>query len=119
MRTLEFALSDNVRSQDTGTLIAGLLARPASRRAAWSFTQERWATLVKTLGTFQGIPTIVSALGNSCSTADVTEIKAFFAKNPVPSAERTLQQAIERIENCAAVDARQSEPFERWLRGRG
>ena len=114
-RTLEFAVSDNVRTQDTGTLIAGLLARPASRDAAWAFTQAQWPTLVKKLGTFQGIPTIVSALGGFCSTPKAAEIKAFFAKSPVPSAERTLQQTVERIENCAAVDARQSAPFARWL----
>ena len=114
-RTLEFALSDNVRTQDTGTLLAGLLGRPASREAAWAFTQAQWPTLVKKLGTFQGIPTIVSALGGFCSTARAAEIKAFFAKHPVASAERTLQQALERIENCAAVDARQSAPFAAWL----
>jgi aminopeptidase N len=114
-RTLEFALSDEVRTQDTGTLIAGLLARPASRDAAWAFTQAQWATLVKKLGTFQGIPAIVSALGGYCSMPKAAEIKAFFAKTPVPAAERTLQQAIERIENCAAVDARQSAPFAAWL----
>jgi aminopeptidase N len=117
-RTLEFAISDEVRTQDTGTLIAGLLARPGSRRAAWAFTQAQWPTLVKKLGTFQGIPTIVAALGSACSSAEAAEIKAFFTKHQAPSAERTLQQALERVENCAAVDGRQSASFDRWLRAR-
>jgi hypothetical protein len=43
------------------------------------------------------------------------EIKQFFARNPVPSAERTLRQSIERIENCAALVARQSPALEAWL----
>jgi hypothetical protein len=33
----------------------------------------------------------------------------------VPAAARGLQQAIERIESCVALDQRQSAPFTRWL----
>jgi aminopeptidase N len=117
-RTLEFALTPAVRTQDTATLIGGLLARPSSRDAAWEFTRTQWATIVQKLGTFQGIPGILSALGNFCSTDRATEIRGFFKANPVPSAERTLQQALERVENCAALDARQSPAFATWLAGR-
>ena len=113
-RTLEFSLSSSVRTQDTATLIAGLLTR-ASRDAAWEFTRTQWATISQKLGTFQGIPNIVNALGNFCSMDRAAEIRAFFSANPVPAAERTLQQAVERIENCAALDARQSAPFSTWL----
>ena len=42
-------------------------------------------------------------------------MKQFFAKNPVPSSERTLQQAIERIENCAALVERQSPALNAWM----
>jgi hypothetical protein len=112
---LDLAISPTVRSQDTGTLIAGLLARPWARDMAWEFTRAQWKTLTEKLGTFQGIPTIVSGLGSMCSTARAGEVKDFFAKNPVPSAMRGLQQAVERIESCAAVDARQSPAFAAWL----
>ena len=117
-RTLEFALTPAVRTQDTATLIGGLLARPSSRDAAWEFTRTEWKTIMQKLGTFQGIPGIVNALGNFCSTDRATEIRAFFKANPVPPVERTLQQALERIENCAALDARQSAPFATWLTAR-
>ena len=42
-------------------------------------------------------------------------MKEFFAKNPVPAVARAAQQAIERIENCVALDMRQSKPFAAWL----
>ncbi len=45
-------------------------------------------------------------------------MREFFGKNPVPAAERTLQQAIERIESCVAVDERQSKPLTAWLAAR-
>jgi aminopeptidase N len=113
-RTLAFAISPAVRTQDTGTLVAGLLARPASRETAWTFVQAEWPTLTQKLGTFQGIPTIIGALGNFCSTEAATQVRQFFAKNPVPSAERTLQQATERIDTCAALVVRQSPALTAW-----
>jgi aminopeptidase N len=114
-RTLQYAISSDVRTQDTGTLIAGLLGNPRSREAAWAFVQAEWDTLIKRLGTFQGIPTIAGAVGSFCSTESARQVRQFFAKNPIPSSERTLQQAIERIENCAALAARQSPAFSDWL----
>lgn len=114
-RTLTFALSDRVRTQDVGQLIAALLVRPASRHAAWQFVQTHWTTLTQTLGTFQGIPAIVSATGSFCSAAKAEDVRRFFAGNPVPGADRTLRQALERIENCAAFAARQAPALARWL----
>jgi aminopeptidase N len=118
-RTLAFAVSSDVRTQDTGTLISGLLARPASRHAAWSFVMAQWSTLVQKLGTFQGIPGIVGALGNFCSEQDAADVRQFFAKNPVPSSERSLQQALERVETCAALVTRQAPALTTWLRTTG
>jgi aminopeptidase N len=115
-RTLAFAVSPAVRTQDTGTLIANLIARPWSRDTAWDFTKAQWPTLIQKLGTFQGIPTIISSLGSMCSTQKAADVRQFFAKNPVPSAERTLQQSLERIEVCAALAQRQSTPMSDWLR---
>jgi aminopeptidase N len=117
-RTLDFSVSEAVRTQDAATLIAGLMGRPWARDAAWEFTRTQWTTITQKLGTFQGIPAIINALGNFCSAERASEIRAFFKQNPVPAAERTLQQALERIENCAALDARQSAPFTTWLSGR-
>jgi aminopeptidase N len=113
-RTLELALSPAVRTQDTATLIGRLIGRTGVRDAAWEFTKTQWAALTMKLGT-QGIPGIVSALGSFCSTERAADIREFFAKSPVPSAARTLQQALERIETCAALDAKQSAPFAAWL----
>jgi hypothetical protein len=114
-RTLDFAVSPSVRTQDTGSLIANSIARAWSQDTAWAFTKAQWPALLQKLGTFQGIPTIISSLGSMCSTAKAADVRQFFAKNPVPSAERTLQQAIERIEVCAALAERQSRPMSAWL----
>ena len=114
-RTLEFAVSSEVRTQDTGTLLGNLVAHPWSRDASWKFVQEQWATLIRQLGTFQGIPGIIGATGAFCSSSAADEVRRFFEKNPVPSSERTLRQALERIENCSALVARQAPAMSRWL----
>ena len=98
--------------------IAGLIARPATQDAAWAFTKMQWPTLLQKLGTFQGIPTIVTSLGAFCSTEKAADVRQFFEKNPVPSAARALAQAVERIEACAALASRQSGPLAQWLASR-
>jgi aminopeptidase N len=117
-RTLALAVSPEVRSQDVATLIGGLLARPDTQDAAWAFTRDRWPELTDMLGEFQGLPRIISALGAFCSTPRAEEVRTFFAANPVPSADRAIRQAVEQIESCVALAARQSESVGRWLAAR-
>jgi aminopeptidase N len=117
-RTLVFAMSPAVRTQDAGALLAGLLARSPSRGTAWQFITAQWPALTQKLGTFQGIPAIVGALGTFCSATEAEAVRRFFADRPVPSAQRTLQQSIERIENCAALVTRQSPALTAWLESR-
>ena len=114
-RTIEFALSSDVRSQDTATLLGNLLVRPWSRDAAWTFIKTKWDVLAAKLGTFQGIPGIVTSLGAFCSVDAAADITAFFERHPVASSARSLKQAIERVRSCAAMDARQSAPLHAWL----
>ena len=116
-RTLALALSDDIRSQDTPALIGPLLAGPNGVEA-WAFVQAEWEAVTRKLGTFQGIPNIVGALGAFCSKDEAAEVAAFFKAHPVPAAARALDQAIERINACAALDARQSLAFAAWLAAR-
>ncbi len=118
-RTLDYALSPAVRTQDTGTLLGNMMLKPWSREMTWTFVQTKWATILKTLGEFQGIPSIVESLGGFCSTARAQEIRAFFEKNPVPSSQRGVQQSIERIENCVALRDRQAKPLASWIAQQG
>jgi aminopeptidase N len=113
--TLKRSLSPTVRSQDTGLLIRGMLRLPWARDETWAFIKSQWPALVATLGVFQGIPGIISGLDSLCSTTTAADVRAFFASNPVEAVERRVQQAVEDIESCARIDARQSEPLGEWL----
>ena len=116
-RTLQMTLSPQVRTQDIGAIISGVIARPWSRDAGWEFVTREWKGLLQRLGTFQGVPAIVSSLGNFCSEEKASEVREFFTANPLPTAPRGLQQAIERIETCAAMRKRQTPAMARWLAG--
>ena len=113
--TLKRSLLPTVRSQDTGVLLRNMLRLPWAREATWAFVKAQWPALTAKLGVFQGIPGIVSGLGNLCTRAQAADVRAFFAKNRVESSERGVQQAIEEIESCALVDARQSPALAEWL----
>jgi aminopeptidase N len=114
-RTLDFATSTEVRSQDASTLIGAMLEHQWSSDQAWEFTKERWPVLLKTLNIFQAIPDLVDSFGAFCSVARGNDVKEFLAKNSVPAVARAARQATERIESCVALDMRQSKPFAAWL----
>ncbi len=114
-RTLQFAISPAVRTQDTATLIAGLIGQPWSRDAAWDFVKANWQKLTDSLGVFQGIPRIAGAVGAFCSREKEAEVEQFFKEHPVSAAERTLRQAFERIDACAALKDRQAGAASAWL----
>jgi aminopeptidase N len=116
-RTLAFALSSEVRSQDAPTLLAQLLNSSAQDKT-WATLSSQWDGIEKRLGSFQSLPYVVNALGGFCTAERGAEIRAFFAAHPVPAAARGLAQALERIDSCVALDKRQSAPFSAWLAAR-
>ena len=114
-RTLQFAISPDVRTQDAPTLIGGVMGQPWSRDAAWTFVKANWDTLNKLLGVFGGITRIAGSVGAFCSRDKEAEVEQFFKEHPLPAAERTLKQAFERIDTCVAVKERQAAPASAWL----
>ena len=116
-RTLAFAMSAEVRSQDTPVLLGQLLNSSASDET-WTALSTQWDAIIRRLGDFQSIPYVVGSLGGFCTAERAAEIRAFFAAHPVPAAARGLAQSLERIDSCVALDKRQSAPFSAWLAAR-
>ncbi len=97
-RTLELSLSDEVRSQDSVGVILRVLGNRHGREQAWQFIQDNWKELVKRFGEGHTISYIPQGVGSVFSRAeDATRVEKFFAKNTVPSIERTVKQALENI----------------------
>ena len=115
-RTFDYALGPEVRSQDTKVLVAALLGNNAARGLTWDLMRDRWEAIQKKTGEFVGNTVIVGALAAFCDDPHVAEFKAFFAAHPVPDAERTLAQSLERVTSCAALARTESRKLDDWLR---
>jgi aminopeptidase N len=114
-RTMDYIVGPEVRNQDTAVFLSRLLSNPDAQQLAWDLLQTRWDDLQKKTGQVFGSPLLVSSLGQFCDAKTRSEMEDFFATHNVPEAERTLQQALERISSCADLAAAQSPKLGEWL----
>ena len=117
-RTLEFALSDEVRNQDSWELIALLLARRATQDQAWAFVQQHWAEIERKSTENSGAR-IVEAAGAFCTASRRDEVASFFAAHPVESSERALKKTLDSIDGCIRLRAAQEPELRKWLDAHG
>jgi aminopeptidase N len=113
-RTLNFALSSDVRSQDTLQLVTGVLANPAGEKLAWDFIRQHWPELEKAGGPFASAE-VVNATSVFCDAGMRDQVTDFFTAHKVAAAERTYKQSIERINSCVDLKARQEPQLASWL----
>ena len=113
-RSLAMLVSPNMREQDVGSYLAGLLRNPEARDRAWKFLQEHWSELKGKIVSFGGSGA-VGALGGYCSADKEKEVRDFFNSHPLPGAERSIKGSLEEIRNCTATKQAQSADLEKWL----
>ena len=95
---LEDSLSAKVRSQDSITLVGGVAANPKGRDLAWEFVKSNWGEFDRRYGGGGfGLMRLVSICSHFNSQEKADEVDSFFAEHPVPAAERTIRQALERV----------------------
>jgi puromycin-sensitive aminopeptidase len=114
-RTVDYIVGPEVRSQDAKLFIADLLGNYDAQRQAWRLLQDRWPQLEKKTGQFGGTTVVIAALGTFCDTRTLGEVRRFFAVHKAPDAVRTLEQALERIQQCSAVAATEPARLAGWL----
>ena len=114
-RTLELATSSAVRAHDAPEIISRLMRQPSATAATWTHLKANWAHLQRSMGIFQALPDIVDSTEHFCDAQSRTDVEQFFRTHPVPGTERTLAQALETIERCAAARAEQSKNLAEFL----
>ena len=105
-KTLEFAISDDVRSQDSVRMIGPVAVNPAGRDIAWSFIKKNWKFFNMRFAGARDLNYLLEPLGVSASVERAKDIEAFLRKHPAPGTERTALQVLERISSNAAWLAR-------------
>lgn len=113
-RTLEYAVSPEVRSQDAIGMIANVMNNPKGEKLAWDFVQSHWSAVEKAGGPFASAE-IVAEAGRFCSAGMQDQVKSFFAAHPVSAAERTLRQTVESIGYCVDLQSQQGPQLADWL----
>jgi aminopeptidase N len=113
-RTLEFALSGEVRNQDSWVLIALLLERRETQDQAWEFVVQHWEEIERRATENSGAR-IVEAAGSFCTVAKRDAVAGFFRAHPVESSQRTLAKALDSIDDCIRLRAAQEPELRQWL----
>jgi len=108
---LERSLTDDVRSQDSITVISAVAGNIRGRQPAWDFVKDNWAELDRRYGGGGfGIMRLVSITNNFAEMDKLADVETFFQEHPAPAAERTIRQALERIRlNATWVEKNRSE----------
>ena len=113
-RTLDYAISPEVRSQDTLNLLGAVMGNPAGEKLAWNFVRSHWAEVEKAGGPFASAQ-VVTSTGAFCDAGLRDEVTDFFSVHRVAAAERSFRQAVESIKNCVDLKAQQSNQLASWL----
>jgi len=117
MRTLLYAVSDQVRNQDTWVLITPLLARRATQDLAWEYVMQHWAAIEQKATASSGLR-IVEATSAFCTVERRDEVASFFAAHRVEGDDRALAKSIDSINDCIRLREAQEPALRKWLDGR-
>jgi len=113
-RTLKYAISGEVRSQDSWELIALLLARRETQDQAWTFVQKHWAE-IEQKATINTGTRLVEAAGSFCTVARRDEVTEFFKAHSAGAPARALAKSVERINACIQLREAQEPALRIWL----
>ncbi|KAF9803116.1 hypothetical protein SFRURICE_012361 [Spodoptera frugiperda] len=102
-KVLDFAISDEVRSQDTVFVIVSVAVSKNGRDLAWEFFKDHWQQFMdRYQGGFLLARLVKSTTENFASETSAQEIEQFFRTHQSPGTERSVQQALETVRLNAA-----------------
>ncbi|ALC43653.1 Psa [Drosophila busckii] len=116
-RVIDFAMSGEVRAQDSVFVIVAVAVNPKGRDMAWEFFKENNKQLLEQYqGGFLLTRLIKYLIENFASEERAREVEEFFKSTQIPGCERTVMQAVETIRLNAAWLDRDSEALSSYLK---
>jgi puromycin-sensitive aminopeptidase len=94
-RTLDFAFSDDVRTQDAPILLARCIAHRDDGAVAWRYVRDHWET-AKSRFPSNLIVRIVEPVTRLTRPEEQADVSAFLAEHPLPQAAKRVAQILER-----------------------
>ncbi len=109
--TLERSLSREVRHHETIRAVIEVAGNRHGRELAWRFLKDNWPEFDRRYGEGGfGLMRLVSITGGFTTQEMLEDVQEFFQAHPVPAAERSIRQSLERIRlNIAWLDKNRDE----------
>src|SRR5262245_35231084 len=107
-RTLDFAVSGSVRSQDAPFLLRSLLGSVYGRERAWAFVKERWETMARQFPgsayrrMWEGVTALISPEWER-------DVRDFFSTRGIVLGGKTLEQYLEQLHMAVRFQERERE----------
>ncbi|MBI4397845.1 MAG: ERAP1-like C-terminal domain-containing protein, partial [Candidatus Omnitrophica bacterium] len=119
-RAHRFALSGEVRAQDTFIILAGLGSNSFAREANWKFVKSNWSTLVdRFAGGLNLLGHIVEgSVAGFSGALEFNDAAKFFKAHPQPGIERTIKQSLEMIRSNIIWRRRDAKDVKQWFGSR-
>ena len=113
---LKRSLSEDVRSQDTVLIVGAVAGNPKGRILAWEFVKSNWSEFDRRYGKGGfALMNLVSITGALTTADQLKDVEDFFESHQAPSAERTIQQSLERIRLNITWLKNNRQSIKEWL----
>ncbi len=112
MRTCEFAMSDDVKTQNAPFVLAQAIGNRHHGAAAWAFVRDHWDEANERFPS-NTIVRMVSGVRLLNTPGAVDDTQSFFATHPIAQAAKTLEQILERQRVNAALRTRDADTLAR------
>ncbi|HEX8813858.1 MAG TPA: M1 family metallopeptidase [Terracidiphilus sp.] len=113
-RTLDYALTPKVRSQDAAIQFAIVMQSDKTRPLAWQYIKDHWDAIHSLLTPELG-NILVSSTASFCAAAERDDVQQWFSTHKVASADQAVRHAIERINGCIELRSLQEDNLRQWL----
>ncbi len=115
-KVLEFALSKNVRAQDSPSVFIGVGRNFYGADLAWEFLKNNWDEILKRYNVGGHLlEWFIVPFGRFYTTAQAKDFKNFFKKHPTPNVSRAISQVLEKIYSNEAWIKRDGKNVGKWL----
>jgi tricorn protease interacting factor F2/3 len=109
---LNFALTDEVRTQDLYVPIAKSAANLHGKKTVWPWVKRNWKAIHARFGNASPLFNhIIHAAAMGSDMERASDVAGFFKKNPVPGTEMTVSQVVERTRVRARLLERSRNEF--------
>jgi aminopeptidase N/puromycin-sensitive aminopeptidase len=114
VRALDYALSAQVKNQDSLTVVQLEMRDRRTRDMTWQYVQQNWPRVEAQITTWMG-GSLVESMGSFCSADRSSQVTEFFKEHAVSATAHALDKARDSIADCVELRATQGPALKQWL----